>query len=202
MALLLRSDAGEASLQWLAGLLLAGAATTKVEGLPFVLAAVALFLGLRGEPFRSALAVTARLLGPTVLMLAAWFAFGATRGLFHEYSEYGPFATLHLEHFPRVASAVAGALAGTAHGLPFLVPVICLLAAGKPARGSWLPIGTAAALLAFLIFAYLHMAADPRLWVMWSAARVLMPVPPLLALALGAPRAEDRETGASPPSPR
>jgi len=184
MALLLRSDAGEASLQWLAGLLLAGAATTKVEGLPFVLASAALFVALRGEPFKPALASAARLLGPTLLALAAWFAFGARSGLFHEYSEYGPFATLHLEHFPRVASALAAALAGTARGLPFLVPLLCLLAAGRPARAAWLPIGTAAALVAFLFFAYVHMAGDPWFWVLWSAARVLMPVPTLLALAI------------------
>ncbi|HTY41840.1 MAG TPA: hypothetical protein VMH79_08215 [Thermoanaerobaculia bacterium] len=189
MALLLRRDAGDPALQALAGLLFAGAATTKVEGLPFVLASAALFLALRARPFRSALAVTARLLGPTALALAAWFAFGVSRGLFHEYSEYGPFATLHLEHFPRVVAALAAALAGTAHGLPFLVPVICLFAAGRPPRASWLAIGTAAALVAFLLFAYLHMADDPRLWVTWSAARVLMPVPVLLALALSAGRA-------------
>ena len=56
-------------------------------------------------------------------------------------------------------------------------------------------IGTAGALVAFLLFAYLHMAADPRLWVMWSAARVLMPVPVLLALSLAADAPAD-------PSPR
>ncbi len=196
MALLLRSDAGDPSLQWLAGLLLAGAATTKVEGLPFAMASAGLFVALRGGPFRSALETTARLLGPASLALAAWFVFGASRGLFHEYSEYGPFATLHLEHFPRVASALAAALAGAAHGLPFLIPLVVVVVSGRPSRASWTAIGTAGALVAFLLFAYLHMAADPRLWVMWSAARVLMPVPVMLALAIAA------DGPAEEPSPR
>lgn len=191
MAILLRRDAAEPYLQWIAGLLLAGAAATKVEGLPFALAAAALFLALGGAPPEGSLASAGRLLGPTALALAAWFAFGASRRLFHEYSEYGPFSRLHPEHFGRIVAALAEALAGTARGLPYLVPLICLLAAGRPARFSWLPIGTAAALVAFLVFAYLHSAGDPQQWISWSAARVLMPVPPLLAMAIAAPK-EDR----------
>lgn len=185
MALLLRPDAAEPSVQWLAGLLLAGAATTKVEGLPWAIAAAALFVALRFEARRPSAA--ARLLAPAVLALGAWFAFGAARRVFAEYSEYGPFASLHPEHLGRIVSSAAAALAGPAHGLPYLVPLVCLLAAGRPSRTAWVPIGTAAALAAFLLFAYLHYAGDPALWIGWSAARVLMPAAPLFALALAAP---------------
>ena len=191
MALLLRSDAGEPSVQWLAGLLLAGAATAKVEGLPYAMAAAALFLALRDDVRRWPAA--ARLLAPAAAALAVWFAFGAVRHVFREYSEYGPFATLHPDHLGRIVSSTAAALAGPAHGLPFLVPLVCLVAGGRPSRAAWVPLGTAAALAAFLLFAYLHFAGDPGLWIGWSAARVLMPTSPLLAMALTA-RAVPPET--------
>lgn len=202
MALLMRRDAGEPSLQWLAGLLLSGAAATKVEGLPFAISAAAIFLALRRGRPAATIAAAARLLGPTALTLAAWFAFGASRRLFHEYSEYGPFSTLHVEHFPRVVSALGTALAGTARGLPFLVPVLCLLAAGRPARASWLPIGTAAVVVAFLLFAYLHLATDPGNWIAWSAPRVFIPATSLLALALAADGTKDGRASAERRPPR
>jgi hypothetical protein len=186
VALLLRHDAIEPSVQTLAGLLLAGAAATKVEGLPFVVAASALFLILERKTPGGLVAPALRLLAPTALTLGTWFAFGASRHLFHEYSEYGPFFVLHFEHWRHIASAVPLALAGTARGLPYLVPLVCLAAAGRPARAALLPLGTAMALFAFLLFAYLHPEIDPSQWISWSAARVLMPVPVLLALALGA----------------
>lgn len=183
-AVLVRRDAGDPSLQWLAGLLLSGAAATKVEGLPVALAASA--LALRHEGARPTLRAAGRLVGPTVLALAAWLAFGASRRLFHEYSEYGPFSALHLDHLPRVLAAAAASLGAIARGLPWIVPALALAAGGRIARAARVPLGAAAALVAFLVFAYLHMAGDPSSWIGWSAARVLMPVPVLLALSLAA----------------
>jgi hypothetical protein len=185
-AVLLRRDAGDASLQWLGGLLLAGAAATKVEGLPFALAVSA--LALRHEGARPTLRSAVRLLGPTALTLAAWFAFGAARHLFHEYSEYGPFSALHLDHLPGVLAAIAASLGAIARGLPWIVPALALAAGGSVARAARLPLGAAAVLFAFLAFAYLHLASDPTQWIAWSAARVLMPVPVMFALAIAAPR--------------
>ncbi len=46
-----------------------------------------------------------------------------------------------------------------------------------------LPLGTAAALAAFLVFTYLHSAGEPAQWIAWSAARVFAPIPVLFALA-------------------
>lgn len=180
-AVLLRRDAGDASLQWLGGLLLAGAAATKVEGLAFALAAAA--LALRHEGARPTVRAAVRLLGPTALTLAAWFAFGAARRLFHEYSEYGPFSALHLDHLRGVLGSIAAALGATARGLPWIVPALALAAGGRIARAARVPLGAAGALVVFLVFAYLHMASDPSAWISWSAARVLMPVPVMFALA-------------------
>ena len=184
IAVLLRRDAGEPALQWLGGLLLAGAAAAKVEGLPFALAASA--LALRHEGARPTVRAAARLLGPTAALLGAWFAFGIARRLFHEYSEYGPFSEVHLDHLPGVLATVAASLGATARGLPWIVPALALAAGGRIARGARLPLGVAAVLVAFLLFAYLHLAGDPALWIRWSAPRVLLPVAALLSLALAA----------------
>ncbi len=197
MALLLRRDADEVSIQVLAGLLLSGAAAAKVEGLPFALAATALFLVRRGKGPAESARIAARLLLPTALALVAWFAFGLSRGLFSVYSEYGPFFELHLDHWPSVASEIPRALAATGRGLPYAVPLVCLLAAGRPGRRALLPLGTAAALAAFLVFTYFHLAEDPSQWIAWSAARVLAPVPVLCALAIvSADPGPDPATGA------
>ncbi len=184
MALLLRRDAGDPAIQLLAGILLAGAAAAKVEGLPFALAAAALFLLRRRGSARESAATAARLVLPAAAALGAWFAFGATSGLFAVYSEYGPFLALHLDHWPAVAREIPRALASTGRGLPWAVPLLCLAAAGRPRRDALLPLGTGAALAAFLVFTYLHLAEDPSQWISWSAARVLAPLPVLLALAI------------------
>ena len=202
MALLLSPAATRGATTLLAGLLLAGAASTKVEALPFVLAAAILFAILRREPGRRpAWKTLALLLGPTVLSLAAWFAFGATRGLFRGYSEHGTFLDLHPDHFPVVVKAIARTLAGTAWGLPWLIPLACAAAAARQlTRREWLPLSVAATLVGFLLFTYIHRAEDPSLWISWSAARVFSPVAMLVALAVtpagGAP--EPRTEPASP----
>jgi hypothetical protein len=207
VALLLRRDAGDAAIQLLAGVLLAGAAAAKVEGLVVAAAVPLLFIALRrkAHPAGAAAASAARLLGPTAATLGAWFAVGATTGLFHDYSEYGAFFALHPEYARTVATALPVALGHTGLGLPYLVPLAALLLAGRPAREGWLPLSAAACLIVFLVFAYLHHIRDPSLWIAWSAARVLMPVPALLALALAAgalPRAEAGGPPQEAPSPR
>ena len=188
VALLLREDAGDAAIQLLAGLLLAGAAATKVEGLVVAAAAPLLFLALRPAPLRSrsGAASAARLFLPTAATLLAWFAVGAATGLFREYSEYGAFFALHPEYWRSIAASMPAALGSAGFGLPYLVPLAGLLLSGRPSREQWLPLGAAACLILFLVFAYLHHGIDPSQWIAWSAARVLMPVPALLALALAA----------------
>jgi hypothetical protein len=201
-ALLLSGSGAEGPAQLLAGLLLSGAAAAKVEGLPFVLSAVALFLLTRPEASRPLWKTAARLLLPTVVALSAWFAFGATRRLFFGYSEYGRFLDLHPDHFPVVVAAIARALWSAGHGLPWLVPLACLLAALPLSRRAWLPLGTAAALTAFFLFTYIHRAEDPSLWISWSAARIFSPVAMLFALAAICTQDPSAEPARRTPGPR
>ena len=183
MALLLSENAAHGPTQLLAGILLAGAAAAKVEGLPFVISAAALFFLARPEASRPFWPAAARLLLPSAAMLSTWFAFGASRGIFFGYSGYGRFLDLHADHFPLVLSAVARSLLTTGYGLPWLVPLACVLLALPLSRRWILPIGTAAILTAFFLFTYIHRAEDPSLWISWSAPRIFSPVAVLLALA-------------------
>jgi hypothetical protein len=187
MALILSPAASDPAGQLLAGVLFAGAASAKVEGLPFVVAAATLFLLLRrgasrGDIGRSAL----RLLGPTALALAAWFAFGATRRVFYGYSEYGPLLDFDPRQIAAVLRATLKALISAGHGLPWLVPLICLLVAGRWTRMAAIPLGVAVALTGFLFLSYLHRVENLALWISWSASRVFSPAAMLFALAIGA----------------
>jgi len=183
LALLLRPDAAGGPGDLLAGILFAAAATAKVEGLPFAVAAAALALWLRaGTPAGRAKAA-ARLLGPTAVALAAWFAFGLSRKLFSAYSEYGRFFDVHPDHATGVVAEIVKSIAATGRGLAYLIPLLCLVGSGRRGRTAAIPLGTAAALAGFLVFTYLHPAGDPAQWIGWSAPRVFAPLPVLFALA-------------------
>ena len=183
MALLLRPESASASGDLLTGLLFSAAASAKVEGLPFVLAATAIALVLRGGALAERGKSALRLLTPTALSLGAWFAFGVSRKLFSAYSEYGRLLDIHTEHGPTIAAAILRTLASTGRGLPYLIPLLCLIGAGRLGRMAAIPLGTAAALVGFLVFTYLHLADDPAQWISWSAARVFAPIPVLFTLA-------------------
>ncbi|MEP6993537.1 MAG: hypothetical protein ABI968_03370 [Acidobacteriota bacterium] len=190
-ALLLSPVCAGAGGQLLAGILLAGAACAKVEGLPFVLCAVILFFWARpgARPVR---AVLLRLFFPTVISLALWFTFGATRHLFRGYAEGGRFLDVHPEHAGIVLRAVASTLASTGYGLPYLIPLACLmLAAARLTRRAAIPLGAAAGLIGFFFFTYLHRSEDPSLWISWSAARVFSPLAMLFTLAATCARDSD-----------
>lgn len=188
--------------QLLGGLLLSAVVSAKVEGLPFALAAIAAFVWMRRRSSSPGPAL-ARLLGPAALALAAWFAFGEKTHLFRGYSGEGGLFRLHLENAPVAANAIAVALASTAYGLPYLVPLICLIAAWRELRAdAALPLVTAAGLTAFLLFTYVDRPGDPSQWIAWSAPRVFSPLSVLFALAAACAR-EDRSgerRGSGPPS--
>jgi hypothetical protein len=181
MALLVRRDAAKPSMQLLAGILLAGTASTKIEGLPFVIATALLFPALRRDvpdKLRAAL----RLFLPTAVTLGAWFAFGARSGLFRGYEGYGRFLTIYPAIFPRVAASVGYFLWGIGYATPFLFPLVFLALRPRPWRPALLPLGIGATLCAFFLFTYLH-DQSPHMWIGWSAARIFSPLIPLLAIA-------------------
>ena len=182
LALLVSPAASRPSVQLLAGLLLGGAAATKVEGLPVALAASFLFVALRRGEGRPGAALV-RLLAPTAVAVGLWFAFGVVKDAFRGYRGYGRFLEVHLAASRTVLGGIARALWLIGYGLPFLVPATLLIVRRRPWRPALLPLATALALTGFLVFTYLHVP-DPALWIDWSAARVFAPLVPLLSLAV------------------
>src|SRR5262249_20163578 len=177
VALLLSPLARAAAGQLLAGWMLAGAVTTKIEGLPFALTAIAAFLWLRRGSIRIWPAVL-RLGLPAAASLLLWFAFGARTHLFRGYSGEGALLAPHPEHPPLAVRATPSALASTGRALPYLIPLACLLAAARRlGRDAAIPLVTAAGLSAFLLFTYLDRPGDPSQWIAWSAPRVFSPLP-------------------------
>ena len=181
MVLLVGGAATTGAGQLLAGLLLAGAVSTKVEGLPFAVAAAILFLAIRRRQLRIGRAAGFLLL-PGVVSLGAWFAFGASRRLFYGYEQYGSFLDIHWNELARVLSSIASALWSAGWTLPWLLPVAALLAAPGKTRLAALPLILAAVLTGFFVFTYLHLPDSSR-WIEWSAGRVFSPLLALLAIA-------------------
>jgi hypothetical protein len=186
VAILLSPCADERPGQLLAGILLAGAAVTKVEGLPFAVAAAGLAVLASRRPARAAARSFLALLGPAAVALVVWFGFGATRGLFAGYSASGRCLALYPDRLLAVVKTIAVNLLAAGHGLPWIVPFVCLLAAVPLSRRALVPLGTAAVLGAFFVFTYLHRPEDPSLWISWSAARIFTPLAMLLALTSSA----------------
>lgn len=203
IALLLSPAADDRPIQLLAGILLAGAAVTKVEGLPFAVAAAVLAVLSRRHPWRGAVRSLAVLLGPAAAALAVWLAFGATQKLFVGYSASGRFLDLYPDRTVAVLKTIAFNLLATGHGLPWIVPLLALLATIPLSRRALVPLGTAAALGAFFVFTYLHRPEDPSLWISWSAGRIFTPVAVLLALAVtsASGASEGRATRTQGPTP-
>jgi hypothetical protein len=183
MVLLVSPDASRPSVQWLAGILLGGAATTKVEGLPFVVATVLLFLLVVRD--RPKAGPSIRLLLPMAAALAAWFALGATKGLFSGYEGYGEIAHVYWSALPEVLTATARSLWETGYGLPLLIPLAMFAAGPAPHRMALLPVGVVLVLATFFLFTYLHLP-HPSQWILWSAPRLLAPVGGLLVIAAAA----------------
>lgn len=200
MATLVGDFAATRAGQLLTGLCLAGAATAKIEGLPFALAAAAFFLLLRSKELRPGPAA-AFLVLPSVISLGAWFSFGATRRINYGYEQSGRYLDLHWDHLPLVLSEIGGVLWSAGWALPYLLPLAALIAAPRKSRLILLPLAVSSALAAFLVFIYLHPDTDPRQWIEWSAGRVFSPITALVALASVCGRTA-RSRVAAPGNPR
>jgi len=180
-ALLVGPFAATAAGQLLAGLLIAGAATAKVEALPFALAVAALFLYLRRREIEIGPAA-AFLLLPTAISLGAWLAFGATHRLFAFYEQYGSFFDIRWQDLGDDLGNVGKAIWSAGWALPWLLPLAALLAARKRSRPALLPVLVSVVLAAFFVFTYLHQS-DPAQWISWSAGRVFSPIVAFLTVA-------------------
>lgn len=182
VSLLILDRARTKGILLLAGLCLAGAAGTKVEGLPFV-AAVGLFFGFTLRARAERARALAFLLIPTVVTLGTWFLFGRMHGLFSFYRGYGSIQNLRWDHVPVVAEEMLRSVARVGYGLPFVLPLAAVFLAPARIRAAALPIAVSLALIGFLMFTYLSARDDPRQLISWSAGRVLSPVAGLLCLA-------------------
>ena len=187
--------------QLLAGILFAGAVAAKVEGLPFVLAAGVLFLIVRRRSISWPSAPALLFLPPT-LSLGAWFVFGRSRGLFRGFESYGPALEVHFERIGPVLSGIGKALATSAAGLPWILPLAALVLAQRRSKAALYPAAIALVLSVFFVFTYLHGAPDPSLWIEWSAGRIFSIAAVLLTLAViaGRPASGAAGEGATPRS--
>jgi hypothetical protein len=182
IALLVSPAAASGPVQLLAGLLLAGAVTAKVEGLIFMVASVALFLLLQRKEIRIGRAIVL-LVVPSVISLGAWFSFEALRHVFFGYEQYGRFLEVHWDRLPLVLSAISRVFWSAGWALPYLLPLAALLLAPARTRLLWLPIGVSLVLSLFSIFTYLHGDPDPSDWIGWSAGRIFSVIPAFLVIA-------------------
>jgi len=167
-----------------ASIALAGCVLTKFEGVFFALAAAGVFCAL--DPARGRLSsrmVSAlRLLSLPALALGGWIAFCARHGILYNYKP-GTAGPVTLVNFSKVA---AGLARNTSYGLGYL-PWIAVFVAGAAigVRREALAPALVAVAIAFVNFGYyLHGAADPTLWIGWSARRIFLT--PLLCLAFAA----------------
>lgn len=183
LALLVTPIARSVEGQLLAGLFVGGVAAAKVEGLPFLAAAVVAFFVVEPTARRAVVPTLLRLLGPAIVSVGTWLAFGATRKLFYGYQSYGRFFEIHWEHLTSVLSGFGTAFWSAGYALPLLVPLVVFLATRGKTRRALLPLSVAVALAGFFTFTYLHSETDPKVWIGWSAARVFSPLTALLALA-------------------
>jgi len=204
VALLLGRGADDGPVELMAGLLFAGAAAAKVEGLPFVVAAGGLLLFARRRPARRLVRTAARALLPSVLALGVWFAFGRKYYLFRGYESYGPTFDVHLSRLGLVLGEILRSFWHTGAALPWLVPLVALTLTVRRGRLrlAAYPLAIAAALSLFFVFTYLHGSLDPTLWITWSAGRIFLVVAPLLVLAVTAAlpgSGGESATGEAPP---
>lgn len=197
VALLLTPVAASNPGKLVAGLLLAGAAASKVEGLAFLIAVLSVFLLVGRERRGSIPNALLLLVGPAVVSLGAWFGFGAARKLFYGYQGYGRFLDIRWDHVDEVVSGFGTALWKTGYALPFAVPLLVFLLIPGKTRRTLLPIGIAVLLTGFIFFTYVHGDPDPRVWIGWSGARVLSPTAALFALAAWCSR--NRRAASAPP---
>lgn len=189
MALLVGPWRFDGAIQLLAGLLIAGAATAKVEGLIFAASAIGLFLLVNRRRVRWPSAAF-RIAAPPVLALGLWFAFGARTGLFRGYQGFGPLFEIHWERLGSVLATIGHRLFAIDGALAFAIPVVLLLVFRPATANGWIPAATGLASALFLVFNYLHGPGDPTEWIGWSAGRVLLSVPALCIVSIVA--REDR----------
>lgn len=162
----------------IAGLGLAGAVMTKMEGATFAFALVLAMLAAR-RSFKRTIAIAA----PAAILLVTWLGFVKA----HHLSEYYRTAILPM-YFGTTLKALA-ALAKAAsydlYGLPWLIPIVLILLAPNR-RNAAIPLMVSLLTFGAALFFYFHIP-DPAWWILDSAPRVLLtPLTSLLIASVAA----------------
>jgi hypothetical protein len=161
-----------------AGLGLAGAAFTKLEGSTFVVAVfLAILLARRKDPSSARRAVMAVI--PAVILVGAWMTFVFRNDLLYMYG--GARMPMYFEALPIVLRTLAKVAKLDLYWLPWLVPIV-LIALGNVRRAA-LPLAVALLTACATVYFYLHYP-DPTWWIESSSPRVILT--PLLALLIAA----------------
>ena len=155
-----------------AGIGLAGAVLTKIEGTVFAALVVGAW-GAFGAPGFRHRARTAVILGVVpAAALAAWLLFARQNGLLDVF-RLGARTRLTPGELPVVLrELVRYVLFGPR--LAAWAVVGALLVVRRPPRAALFPIAVAAGFLAFMVYMYLSGRGDPTLWIQWSGARLAM----------------------------
>jgi hypothetical protein len=160
-----------------AGIGLAGAVMTKVEGTIFAVLVVLAYLALgRGRNLGN----LARLAGPPAVMLGAWLLFCRAHGLA---SVYRLPTTAAAAFLPAILSQM-GRQAGFGVAYAPWIAVLALGIGGRWSRETSIAVTVALGFVGAMITIYLGAGQDPQLWVLWSAGRLFMT--PLLCCFLAA----------------
>ncbi len=206
-ALLAEQKGGPAGSRFLPALALAGAVLTKVEGsVGAVLLVAGVLLRDRLERRERVLARAVALMAAPLAALALWFGFQYASHLHVGYRGHGDLFDLHFENMgPVLRSVLQNLSAGTA-GLSWLFPIFVIVFLGRGRRDAIPGYLMTAGLLGFLVFDYLHDAADPWERIAWTLPRASQPALALLILSAGivgtAASGRDRpSTRASDPRP-
>ncbi len=160
-----------------AGIGLAGAVMTKVEGAVFALLVVFAHLAF-GR--RRSLANLSCLAGPPLVIVAAWLLFCRAHGLASVYR----LPTMAAAAFLPAILSEMGRQAGFGVAYAPWIAVLALGIGGKWSRETSVAATVALGFVGAMIAMYLGAAGDPRLWVFWSAGRLFMT--PLLCCFLAA----------------
>ena len=159
----------------LAAIGLAGAVWTKVEGATFLIAVIIAMIVVKRKIVPPVVIAI-----PALVLLGSWIVFITRNHLLESYGSAG--GERHFELLPQVLRSLAGPSSYGLYWAPWIA-CLALLFAGRNWRLAAIPLSIAVLTLSAIILFYLH-SADPHLWIVTSARRVLLT--PLLALLVAA----------------
>jgi hypothetical protein len=170
--------------RFLAGLFLAGAVLTKIEG------TVGSSLLILGTVLRDLVVSERRLrwrelAGLVVPPLCAgllWWSYVRRFGIGSSYAAKGRLAEVHWGRLTELVGPVMQSLSAGTWWLSWILPLLMILAAARAGRyREALPgLVTVAGLLAFFVFLYLHETTDQTVRIAWEIPRISQPALSLL----------------------